>query len=48
MCEENQRIFTNKTPSYLKIFDLLYIRTILNLRANVKRFRLYCRNRAYL
>jgi len=48
MHEESDRIFPRKTPYYLVLFDLLYIRTFLNLGANLKRFILYRQKRLYL
>jgi glycosyltransferase involved in cell wall biosynthesis len=52
MAKEGERIFGPnamlKVSFHLKVYDLVYIRTILNLRANIKRFLLYCQKRPYL
>jgi glycosyltransferase involved in cell wall biosynthesis len=48
MHEESERIFVGKTPYYMELFDLIYIRTFLNLRANLKRFFLYYQKRLSL
>lgn len=52
MSKEDQKVFgpieLRKIPFALKLYDLIYIRTILNLRANTKRFLLYCQGRPYL
>jgi glycosyltransferase involved in cell wall biosynthesis len=52
MIKEDARVFgvgaERKTSLHFKILDLIYIRTILNLRANIKRFLLYYQGRPYL
>ena len=52
MSGEDERVFgreaERKVPLYLKLIDLFYIRTFLNLSANLKRFCLHCRRRTYL
>ena len=46
--EESKRIFAHKTPYYMKLFDLFYIRTFLNFRANLKRLMLHYQKRPNL
>lgn len=52
MMMEDERVFgklsDRKTPVFLKIIDLVYIRTFLNLRTNMKRFSLHYQGRPYL
>lgn len=52
MAKEDERVFgpneMRKVVLHLKVYDLVYIRTILNLRSNIKRFLLYCQKRPYL
>lgn len=51
MREEDRRIFGDvkqKVPLFFKLFDLIYIRTILNLRANIKRLIMHLQKRPYL
>jgi glycosyltransferase involved in cell wall biosynthesis len=52
MSQEDKRVFgreaERKVPLYLKLVDLFYIRTYLNLSANIKRLSLHRQGRPYL
>lgn len=53
MTKENDQVFGRsdsewKIPFLLKTFDIIYIRIILNLRANIRRLLLFLRKRPYL
>ena len=53
IAKEDDRIFGARgrwrhTPLHFIIWDLVYIRTFLNLGANIKRFILHCRKQPYL
>lgn len=52
MSREDERVFgklpDRHTPFLLRAFDLVYIRAVLNLRANLKRLALYYTGRPYL
>ena len=52
MAREGERVFgaqgRRKIPFHLKIYDLIYIRTALNLGANIRRLILHREKRPYL
>lgn len=50
MHDEGKRVFGEnpKVTFHMRLYDLIYIRTILNLRPNIKRFILYYQKRPFL